>query len=490
MRATWGLVLALAMPVQAAAETDAEPRLVGYSEALNLALEANPDLGAARLSHDAAKAGFVSANGMFDPVLNIDGGYAWSRSVGFFQGFPFQSTSSSWDTGVGVSGTSPVGTSVSLSSGFDRNSSTFITNFGANESEQLQDAFTSRFDLSLTQDILRGHRLSYNTQNVKSASRTLDNAELSVEQSRQQVLANTANGYWNWVYLEELAIIQEEAVEVAQEELRVGLLKVDAGEMAPVERTRLQTAVVQAKSNALAARNNAFDAADRLALLMGAQPGMAMKPSSGVGEVPFLEIDPARAVDVALGQNLDLMLSASGVEQARWDHVNAKHAMLPSLSATAATGVVGQDETAGGAWGSMFTEAFPYVSLRGNFSVPLGNRAAKGSARAALADLRSRELRHEELQRSIRSAVHQQVRVLMSSRQQVELADANLRLARETLVGEEALFDAGRTILKDVLESRAAVDQARGEAVRARTSYRQGEVELLRLQGQLTVAPQ
>jgi multidrug efflux system outer membrane protein len=204
-----------------------------------------------------------------------------------------------------------------------------------------------------------------------------------------------------------------------------------------------------------------------------------------VGEVPFLDLDADRAVEVALAQNLDLRVSTLNVEQAQWDHVNAKHVMLPSLSATAATGVLGQDETAGGAWGSMVQDAFPYLSLQGTFSVPLGNRAARGSARSALADLRSRELGHEELKRSVRAAVHQQVRVLLSSRQQVELADANLRLAQETLAAEEALFDAGRTILKDVLEARTAVDQARSESVRSRTAYRQGEVELLRLQGQL-----
>jgi outer membrane protein TolC len=85
----------------------------------------------------------------------------------------------------------------------------------------------------------------------------------------------------------------------------------------------------------------------------------------------------------------------------------------------------------------------------------------------------------------VRSQVEQQVRALVSARELVGLADANLRLAEETLAAEDALASVGRSILKDVLEARAAVDAARVEAIRARVDARVAEVELLRLQGQL-----
>ena len=50
----------------------------------------------------------------------------------------------------------------------------------------------------------------------------------------------------------------------------------------------------------------------------------------------------------------------------------------------------------------------------------------------------------------------------------------------------EALADVGRAIQKDVLEARTELDRSRADAAKARTDYRLAQVELLRLQGQLT----
>jgi outer membrane protein TolC len=82
--------------------------------------------------------------------------------------------------------------------------------------------------------------------------------------------------------------------------------------------------------------------------------------------------------------------------------------------------------------------------------------------------------------------VEDQVRTLESARQRMDLADANVRLAIETLEAEEALFEEGRGLQKDVLEARTQVTRARAEAAKARTDHRLAQTLLLKLQGQLT----
>jgi outer membrane protein TolC len=67
----------------------------------------------------------------------------------------------------------------------------------------------------------------------------------------------------------------------------------------------------------------------------------------------------------------------------------------------------------------------------------------------------------------------------------MELSDANLRLAQQTLEAEEALASAGRNIQRDVLQARTEVDRAKADAAKARTDYRLAQAQLLRLQGQL-----
>jgi outer membrane protein TolC len=123
--------------------------------------------------------------------------------------------------------------------------------------------------------------------------------------------------------------------------------------------------------------------------------------------------------------------------------------------------------------------------VAGNFTVPLGNRSARGEAdRAGYAVYRTRS-DLEELERSVVAQVEEQVRTLDSARRKVELADANLRLAEVTLKAEEALSDAGRSIQKDVLEARNEVTRTKAEATKARTDYRVALVVLRKLQGQL-----
>lgn len=480
-RAVLALALLLA-PSPALAE-----RLITLGEALEQALAANPTVGRAELARDSSEAAVRAANGVFDPNLSV--GSTWSRRQqrGFFQGFPFKADSRAWDLSTGLSASLPTGTQVALNGSLDRNLSTFTTDFGVTtQTETQQDAYTARTDLSVSQQLLRGARLAFNLQQVSRARDGLTIAELTLERSRQEILAQTAQAYWTWVAQVEIAALQAEAVAVAEEALRVGALRVEDGDLAPVERTRLEAALVQARSAEIEGRIAARQAADALLLLLGDAPGADVLPATAVGEVPLLELDPASAVGVALAQNLDLAIARARVEGARRDHDLARHARLPSLTATASTGVGSQETTAGAALSGLAgDEAFPYVQVGGNLQVPLGNRAARAEVARTSASLLTLELDLAEAERAVRSQVELQVARLASARRKVELADLNVRLARETLAAEEALAASGRVIQKDVLEARSALEQARVEALRARMDVRAAQIELMRLQGGL-----
>ncbi len=478
------LGVSLAMPALA-------ERPLSFREALESALEANPTIARSRSEIDAADASVRAARGFLDPNLGANVDYSRRQNRGFFQGFPFDSVSSTWDFGVGLNSTLPTGTTVDLSTGLNYNNSTFKTTFDPNlpPTEAVQDAFVSQMRVSLRQPLLRGIAIGWNMQSITRARDGLTVAELSYEQSRQDVLAQAASAYWSWAYQVELVDIAERQVEVATEALRVGRLRLESGEIAPVERTRLEAALVQAEQELLTARITASQTADSLLLLMGAQPGQEVRPSTPIGDVPPLKIDVAAAVEVALAQNLDVAVQRSRVDTARAEVTYAKHALLPLLSATASAGVGSQAETLGTSVGGLFgDESFPFVAVGGELSVPLGNRAARGSAQRTSATLQQAELVLQELERSVRGQVEHQVRVLQQASRRVELADINLRLAEETLAAEEALERVGRAIQRDVLSARAERFRAEVEAAKARADYRVAQTELLRLQGQIDLA--
>lgn len=476
--------LALLLPAPAMAE-----RPITYREALEASLEANPSLQRAEMSRDQADAGVLAASGAFDPTYNLNGFYSQATSQTFIPGLGnLEFDSSTWNVAQSVQGTTLTGTTLELSQDirFQSFESLGVTGTGA-PSTSNETVYNGNLNASVTQQLLKGLSFKYNMENVTLARRNAEISELNYEKAKQDTLSQAATAYWNWVYQASLAEIQAEAVSVAEEALRVGRLKVQAGELAPVEETRLQAALVQAQSNAIDTQNGAEQAANDLLLVMGEGPDQLVLPATPVGEVPTYELDAAKAAEVARAQNLDLVVARASLENAEIERKNAAHNRLPSLSATAQVGRTVQDAPDANTAMSYFGEdSNPTLQISGNFSVPLLNRAARGNAQTKAATVDQRKSELYELERSITAQVEQQVRTLQSARRRVELADANLALAEQTLAAEEALAEAGRSIQKDVLEARTEVERTRAEAAKARTDYRLAQVELLRLQGQLS----
>ncbi len=496
-RVVWVAVVAgMALAGPARAE-----RPLSYADALQGAVANNGTLVTSELARAQSEASLLGAQGQFDPLYSLDASWRQSRNQGFFQGFPFTSDSKTWTVTNSLGGITGTGTSYGLNVSLDRNASEFTTNFGiGGDQVQVQDAFTGNINASVSQEFLRGIRFRYNVQNVTQARQALTSAELSVVKQRQQSLYGAAEAYWTWVYQAQLHDIATNSVEVANEALRVGRLQVESGQLAPVEATRLEAALVQAQQSEIDAENASEQAANAMLLLMGESPDQQVIPATAAGDVPAaIDLDPEQAVEVALQQNLDLAIAVLAVDTAKIDEANAKHGILPSLTGTAAAGVASQrcppgtdnvDCVVGNGLdaltGVTADDNQPFLQLSGLFTVPLGNRGARGDRDRAVAVVVQRERELMDLQRSVSAQVEEQVRALQSARRRMELADVNQRLSDETLAAEEALAEAGRSIQKDVLEARTEVDRTRAEAAKARTDFRLAQARLLQLQGQLT----
>ncbi len=477
-----GGLVADASPLPGDPAASAPPARLAYEDAVARALEANPALQRAALSAQQSDADVRAAWGRWDPTLSLRGGYNRTLSLQFQAPFPdpFQSVTTSYNTGFNLAATAPTGTSVSLDGNFFSFRRSIDTDQGAFE----QTFFQPEFRINLEQELIRGLFPSFNLATLRQAREQVSLTTLRYEAARQSAIASTAAAYWAWVGAEEAARIAELAVDVATESARVGRAKVDAGEVAPVEGTRLDAARAEAMSTALQARQDAEAARDRLLLLIGAAPGAIVEPATAP-ELPLLgALDVTEAIAVAQTQSLDLALLRASVEAAESAVRDSRHALLPTLTFGLNAGLSGGDAES---WQRAFEflGGFPTVGVNGTFAVPLGNRAALGQRDRAMAALEDARVQLAEAERQLASDVAAQVRVLRRAREAIALADLQRQLAEETLAAEEALYAAGRTLLKDVLEARQGLDRARTDAVRARIDALTAGVELRRLQGGL-----
>lgn len=478
--------LALAWPVWAA-----EP--LALDAAIEEALRTNPAVREAAEEVEKSGGDVRAAAGEFDPVLVADGGWNRILSRQRFGQFPdpFDILTDGWDAGLSLRGTAPTGTSATFSARFEESTSTIQLNeddallgqlFG---DDTVQKTFQPTFRVEIGQELLRGIRLASGMQRVRQAGEGRQLAELRYAAARQQAIADVSRLYWAWVYRAQVARIEAEGVRTAEEALRVGIARVDAGRAAPVERTRLEAALVQSQVEALNADNEAARARDELLVALGRRPGAVLDPVTEPGDAPEVPLDMDRAMAAAQEGSLDIAVAQAQVEIAEQALRDARHAMLPQLTASVNAGLRGFDDTS---WADAFAlgdSLLPNVGVRGTFSMPLGNRAAAGAQQRASGEVARAKVAKERVEAQVLSQVAAQVRTLTSARTQVTLADANLRLAKETLAAEEARYDAGRALLQDVLEARAEVERLEAEAVRARTDFRVAAVEAQRLVGML-----
>ncbi|MAY81318.1 MAG: hypothetical protein CL930_11115 [Deltaproteobacteria bacterium] len=463
----------------------AEPLTLSYEQALETALARNPSLYGAKLDVDAADGALIAAKGIYDPManLNTNTNQFTSESTREFGEVLSEFKSLNWT--AGVSQFLPTGTQIDLEWQTTKTRFKYELRETGFIVESEEPLFESRMVASITQNILEGHRLASNLEGIRQAVRSQSIASAMQRAIRQQTLADTASAYWNTRTTRKMADIASLAVETAKEEQRIVLAQVEQGRLAPVEKSRVDASVVQAELDLLNAIDTAAGAEDALLVLIGELPGQKLILSTDPATPVPVELDLKSIETIALENNPELQSSRIREEAAEMARTDAKHRRLPQLDMTVRYGLVGYEPSTDGAAQELFEGELPEWSVGGNLSVPLLNRADRGQYMTAQANAAKARSDRENLERQTLSQVRDQVRKLEAAHKQLTLTEANLQLAQQTLGAERALREAGRVIQKDVLESIAAVDDARIALEQARGAYQLALIELERLKGTL-----
>lgn len=447
-----------------------------YDDALKRALERNPALIGEQYDLESAEGQLVESRGIFDPLLY--------GSALYSSGFVFEDV-----TQLGLEGTEstyeaslyqlfPTGTQARLFGQLQTYDATSLTLDDGN-------LWDETVGIAIDQPLLQGIVSYYNLAPVRQASRFVDLQHAVLAQQRAQTLADTAIAYWALYYRREAAQIAQAAIDVAQEEQRVVHARVDAGDLAPLERSRVDALVVQAQSSFVTAQNDAQESNDKLLLVLGEPLGDRVDLKTEPSPIPDTALDEAAVVAEALANNPEVAASRINEESAALDLRDAGHARLPELNAKGTFGFEAVNDSIGSATEGVFSGEGPFWSIGADITVPLLNRADKGGYGDKEAAAAKARIEREAMERSIDQQVRAQVRVLSSANMSVRLAEANLRFAEETLTSQRALQNAGRAIQKDVLEAIRDVDDARVELVKARADAALALVELSRLRGSL-----
>ncbi len=496
---------------------------LSLDQALRLALEQNLDIRVVDYDRDLARENIVTQRGAFDAVLQvgIPGATAVVGSVGggFGQAAPavggigFSSSktpSTSSLAGADVSEADGYNTQVQVGQRFDFGLSyQFGYSVGRTVSNSLftnlNPAWNNTLGFSIVQPLLKGRGKESSGAQLLLARA---NASVSEEAFRAQVntiLFNVVQAYWEMVFSERNLAVAEQSLQLAGEQLGRTRAQVEVGMIAPVEETQAEVAVAQRRSELIVARNGLENATDNLRALLRAEslPG-GWDTVIDATETPEIAIEQAaldEAIRTALANRPEIATARAQIAARHVEVVAANTALLPALDLVGGlsfNGIGGNEILTGGfpptiigeveggygdALGQLFDFDFGTWRLGVNFSMPIGNNAAKGAyAQTTLNEDKAKtELERTEQQTILE--VRQAVRAVSDAGELVTSTRATRELAELQLEIEQDRFDVGMSTNFEVLTFQDDLARSQVQELRAVIDYRRARAALARVTG-------
>jgi outer membrane protein len=438
----------------------------------------------AALGEVRAEAGLSGARAAWDPVLTASGSAATSESAGFLAGFPTSSTSEDLGASAGIRVTAPTGTTVTLGASADRSASTSIASLGGVPTEQEVSTWSGGVDVTVTQDLLAPLRASSQAVAARAAREQLTSATIARRQADQDGISAVAEAWWAWWSATDAAHVAARGVELAaalEERTRALLAE---GQIARLELDRVTADRLDAQRTALQAAAEVRRAADELLVTIGEPPGQELVPA-GPGTLALpLELDRARAIAQAEAANLELAAARAELAAAEAALGDARDAGLPTLELTASIGRGSLSETAADAVDDLLgDDGLPRASAAVDLALPLGGRAARAERRDARAALEIERIQLANLEGQVEARVRAAVDAVEVAREGLALSEARVEVAWSTEEGEQARVDEGLRRLDQLLEARAAREQAQADLRAATIELGRAELGLATLLG-------
>jgi outer membrane protein TolC len=327
-------------------------------------------------------------------------------------------------------------------------------------------------NLTLRQTIFDGSSFA----GISGALHSRRAVELSLEETRRLVVLNVTSAYYGLLKAEELRDVQEEAVELAREQLRKTQSLFDLGSASKSDLLKARVQVAQSELALISARKSAETARAGLRLTMGL-------PANGAVEVEApgqMSAEPA-AFDInleeAVSRRPDVRAAEEQYAAARRSVLSAKAARWPDLDLSVSYSKTGED------LGDVLdTDDFKENYSRSvglSISIPIFNGlGTKASIDAAKSNLREYEITLREARLNAEYEIESARLGVIEQRERVAVAEQSVDSAEEDLRLSEERFRLRAASMLELIDARVAYSQARVDLVEARYDYEIAKAEL------------
>jgi outer membrane protein len=484
-----GLSAFLTSTIAAAQESKPEALSLSLADAVQRAVEHNPDLAIVRLDTEVEAARIGQTRGAFVPLFSTVFGRTANTtppsnillgdrgvdvndlfsSTGVRQRLPWGSGtwSVSWDT------------------------SRTTTN---NPISSFDPALLSGAQVAFSQPLLKDRKIDTPRQQYIIAKRDRDSSELRFRESVVQTVAAVKQAYWTLKATIANVAVQQRSLELAEELARQNRIRVDAGQIPPLDLVQAQAEIAQRRENLIRAKATAGDAEDGLRRLI-MDPADATFWAMHIDPIEELS-DRASPPDVdaavanALKGRYDIARAGYELENARTNVEYFSNQKLPDvrfetsyrtaglggtqfLRAGGFPGIVTgtRDRSFGDTLAQAFSPDYPTWSVGVTVSYPLGHSYEEASLARAQVERRQAAQRIASLQLQTVESVRRAGRQVGSTAERVDAARAGATLAQERLHDEQRRYEVGLSTTFLVTQAQRDLLQAQVNLLQTMLDY-------------------
>ncbi|RHW19456.1 TolC family protein [Sphingomonas gilva] len=319
--------------------------------------------------------------------------------------------------------------------------------------------------LFVTQPLLRGGGFAVNMAPVRVARLQEEINRLGLKATVADTVATIVFAYRNLLQAQEQVRLAELSLERTRNLLETNRALIDAGRMAAADIVQTESGLATQQVALLQAQQSRASAQLALLQLLAVEPRTNIVAGDAIA-AEHVPIDVERAIAFGMAGRMDVLAQRKALEQARQALLVAKNNRLWDVSVV---GTVTRQRGSDPILGRIEPRTDHTIGLQ--LAIPIGDPSAEQGEVRATTDLRTAELRYEDLSQSVETQIRDAVQSVEASWLQLEAARRARELAARALDLQREKFEAGRASNFEVLSFQADLRAADTQELTASIAY-------------------
>jgi outer membrane protein TolC len=340
--------------------------------------------------------------------------------------------------------------------------------------------------------LLRGFGYDQATLFIHTTRNSQDALYQDFVRAVQTTVNSVEQAYWDLVFALDNYRVKQEAKRVADDLNRITKIKIDVGSLAPIDIVQTEVGIATAEQEIITAEGLIGDAQDALKRLLNFDPfkwaGTPIVPTDDIRRVEEPAVDLEAAVRTAVRQRPEVVRALYTLDSQKARYAYFQQRTLPQLDFVGRYGYSGlsgvrreiQDdgtviitatEDFGDSLDNMLDGQANNWSVGLLFSLPIGNRQARGLAGEAKYLVEANRASLSALEQDVVVQVRAAVRDIDQARRQVAAARKSRELAERNLEAERKKFENGMSTTFEVTRIQSDLSNAQTLEILALAAY-------------------